>query len=315
MTGAKHVVAVIIPAYNAAATLPRALSALADQDCDEPHEVIVVDDGSTDETLRLAHEAGVRAIQMSSPAGPAAARNVGAASSSAPILAFTDADCTPSPSWLRKGIDEIRNGADLVTGRILPERPAGAFDRTLRVETKTALFESANLFVTRSAFEAAGGFSKPAFVPARVPHFGEDVVFGWSAVRTGAEHVFAPEVVVRHAVFARGARGYIGERLRLRLFPPLVKEIPELRRTMPCGVFLSARTRRTAFAIAGAIAAGTRRSPLPLLAALPYIHAEIALPWRDSGGLARYNAVKVLADGVGAAALAWGSLRHASLVL
>jgi lipopolysaccharide/colanic/teichoic acid biosynthesis glycosyltransferase/glycosyltransferase involved in cell wall biosynthesis len=93
-------VSVIVPAYNAAAVLPRCLSALARQNfpCDR-YEVILVDDGSRDETATVARAAGVRVISQPN-AGPAAARNAGAAAATGELLLFTDADCAPEPGWI-----------------------------------------------------------------------------------------------------------------------------------------------------------------------------------------------------------------------
>ncbi len=97
---ASPLVSVIVPAYNAAATLPACLAALQQQDF--PHsqyEIIVVDDGSTDATAALAEAAGVKVIRQRN-AGPAAARNAGAAAACGELLLFTDADCAPEPGWL-----------------------------------------------------------------------------------------------------------------------------------------------------------------------------------------------------------------------
>lgn len=305
----------IIPARNAEQTIGTTLAALGRQDSAGPFEILVVDDGSSDRTGAVARAAGATVLEQKRPGGPAAARNAGAAASDAALLAFTDADCEPAPGWLRAGRAALEGGAHLVTGPIRPIREAGPYDRTLRVEKPSPLFESANLFVTREAFAAVGGFVRPSFLPRSVPHFGEDVVFGWNVVRTGAVRRFAPDATMFHAVFSRGRREYIAERRRLRLFPPLVKEVPELRHSMPLRIFLSRHTARSFFAFAGTAFAVARRSPLPLLAALPYARAELASgkPWKRS--VAGYNSVQVCSDLIGLGALAWGSVRNRTLVL
>jgi len=91
---------VVVPAYNAAETLPSCLAALANQTCPaSDYELIVVDDGSTDGTADIARAAGVQVITQSN-AGPAAARNRGAAAARGELLLFTDSDCAPTPGWI-----------------------------------------------------------------------------------------------------------------------------------------------------------------------------------------------------------------------
>lgn len=91
-------ISVIIPAYNAAATIGRCLEALAAQ-THPPDEVIVVDDGSTDGTARIADSFDVHVISQPNQ-GPGAARNRGVAEAQGELLLFTDADCAPAPDWV-----------------------------------------------------------------------------------------------------------------------------------------------------------------------------------------------------------------------
>jgi cellulose synthase/poly-beta-1,6-N-acetylglucosamine synthase-like glycosyltransferase len=73
---------------------------LRNQDCARTSEVIVVDDGSTDETLQvLARYPEVRVVSQAN-AGPAAARNRGVREASGEIVLFTDDDCEPFKNWL-----------------------------------------------------------------------------------------------------------------------------------------------------------------------------------------------------------------------
>jgi glycosyltransferase involved in cell wall biosynthesis len=82
-------ISVIVPAYNAATSLPACLRAALDA---RPFEVIVVDDGSTDDTASTARSFGVRLLKTSGRLGPAAARNLGAREARGSILFFVDAD-------------------------------------------------------------------------------------------------------------------------------------------------------------------------------------------------------------------------------
>lgn len=93
-------VSVIVPAFNAGDTIGACVDALRRQDFDCPHEIIVVDDGSTDNTAAVAQAAG--AIVLSIPnSRPAAARNAGIRAAQGEIICCTDADCIPHADWLR----------------------------------------------------------------------------------------------------------------------------------------------------------------------------------------------------------------------
>jgi lipopolysaccharide/colanic/teichoic acid biosynthesis glycosyltransferase/glycosyltransferase involved in cell wall biosynthesis len=94
-------ISVIIPAYNAAATITDCLSALARQTIpSDQYEVIVVDDGSTDNTADLVRSAPVKLICHERSRGAAAARNSGLRAAQGHLVCFTDADCTPAPDWI-----------------------------------------------------------------------------------------------------------------------------------------------------------------------------------------------------------------------
>jgi glycosyltransferase involved in cell wall biosynthesis len=98
---------VVIPVYNGASTLKACLSALATQSFPKDRfEVIVVDDGSTDETLAVARSFGVRAIRQRNRGAPAA-RNNGISAARGKWVAFTDADCVPSRSWLQRLLKSV----------------------------------------------------------------------------------------------------------------------------------------------------------------------------------------------------------------
>jgi glycosyltransferase involved in cell wall biosynthesis len=307
-------VSVIVPARNASATLGATLDALAAQRFDGVYEVIVVDNASTDATAAQARRDGVRLLRNDADRGVAASRNRGAAEAAAPLLAFTDADCAPTPDWLQRGVDALRAGADLVQGAVAPPPGAavGPWDRTVLVRDETGLYETASLFVRRDVLERAGGFPEfladgpglgPGLRPARgdAP-FGEDALFGWRARAAGARSAFAADALVHHAVFPRDVGGYLRERWRLRFFPSLVREAPGMRAETIGGVFLNRRTAAFDAAVTGlALAAATRRAA-PLLAVLPY--ARMAL--RDRPPV--QAAGEVAADAVGCAALVCGSV-------
>jgi glycosyltransferase involved in cell wall biosynthesis len=306
-------VSVIVPARDAAATLPRTLAGLEAQSGAPDFEVLVVDDGSQDDTAALARAAPVvTEVVPGGGEGPAAARNTGAAAAHAPALAFLDADCEPTPGWLAAGLGALGE-ADLVQGEVRP-RPdgeLGPFDKTLWVTGSWGLFESANLFLRREAFDRAGGFES-WLRPRRGIELGEDVWLGWRVRRTGGRTEFCPQALAWHEVFSRDAGAYVAERARLRFFPALAARIPELREDFLWRRwFLSRRSALFDLAAAGVLAAVARRSPLPLLAVLPYAREVRRHAWRARDRhWAPVAAADVTADAVGAAALLWGSARH-----
>lgn len=311
---------VVVPARDARATLPRTLQAIADQDVDEDYEVIVIDDGSRDDTAAAARAApGAVHVVRQEQAGPAAARNRGAAEARGTALAFCDADVYPTRGWLRAGLAALRR-AHLVQGMVLPDPAAelGPFDRTIWVTRLTSLWEAANLFVTGELFARLGGFSD-GIKPARGKMLAEDVWFGHLARQRGASVAFCAAALAHHAVFERGAAAYASERWRRRFFPEIVAVAPELRATfLYRRWFLDARSARFDLALLGGGAALAARTPLPLLVALPYAralrgHARRGRPTPSS--TIAVACVDLIADAVSLAAMARGSARARAVVL
>lgn len=91
-------ISVIVPAYNAAARLGNCLTALQQQTC-PPTEIIVVDDGSEDNTIAVAQRRGAQVITQDHRGAPSA-RNMGTQQACGDIILFTDADCEPAPDWI-----------------------------------------------------------------------------------------------------------------------------------------------------------------------------------------------------------------------
>jgi glycosyltransferase involved in cell wall biosynthesis len=310
-------VSVIVPARDAAATISRTLRALQLQAGVEPFEVIVVDNGSRDETPEVAERAGARVLRRARGEGPGAARNAGVGLASGGILAFTDADCEPQPGWLAAGIAALES-AGLVQGAVVPDPRVelGPFDRTVAVDRSSGLFEAASLFVDRAVFDRTGGFPPGLERDGEAP-FGEDALFGWAARRSGVTVAFSAEAVVHHAVTRRPVRAFVEERTRLSLFPALIAEIPELR-TGLCHrrIFLTRRTAAFDLALSATVVAGAWRRGLPLVLTLPYLatNGRDAAAWGPRLG-ARVVVGTLLADLVGACALVTGSIRSRTLVI
>lgn len=310
-------VSVIVPARNAQTTLARTLEALAAQDLEEPFEVLVIDDGSTDATASLARSApGPVTVLQQAAAGPAQARNLGVAHSTATALAFCDADVFPEPGWLRAGVGALAE-ADVVQGHVLPDPSArlGPFDRTLWITFEVGLYETASLFATRETFDRIGGFEE-WLVPEIGKAMAEDVWFGWKARRHGARTGFCAGALAHHAVFARGWRDYVAERRRLRYFPAMAAKMPELRgHFLYRRLFLNRRSATLDLALVAVAVALALRSPLPLLAAEPYRRQVTGRAGSFGSRRAKVAAADVAADLVGLAAMLRGSVRYRSVVV
>jgi hypothetical protein len=212
----------------------------------------------------------------------------------------------------------------LVQGRVAPASgvEVGPYDRTLSVSGAYGLFESANLFVTRKLFERLGGFDDgleqtgPRGPRVGQP-FGEDVIFGWRARRSGARTGFSEQALAYHAVFPRGPGEFVAERRRLAMFPELAARVPELRDGFFYRRFFhSGRSARFDLALAGLGASLATRRAMPLLVALPYL-GTVGNEVRRWGlrTAPRVAAVEVLADAVGAVALVRGSVGARTVLL
>ena len=98
-------VSIVIPTFDGGSRIGSCLDALLRQTAGRDVEILVVNDGSTDNTADVvARYRGVRLITQSN-AGPAAARNRGALEARGTIILFTDDDCVPMPEWLSAMIE------------------------------------------------------------------------------------------------------------------------------------------------------------------------------------------------------------------
>ena len=93
-------VSIIIPTFNGASRIEPCLKALLDQTPSRNVEIIVVNDGSTDNLSEIIRRYPSVRLLTQTNAGPAAARNRGALEAGGEIILFTDDDCVPLPGWL-----------------------------------------------------------------------------------------------------------------------------------------------------------------------------------------------------------------------
>jgi GT2 family glycosyltransferase len=167
-------VSVVVPTRNRAAYLEVALDSLAKQDGDVPHEVLVVDDGSSDATGAVAERAGVRSVRLDPGRGLNAARNAGIEATSGAVVAFVDDDVWAPPGWLAALAEGAQRhpGAEAFGGPIRA-RFEGPAPRSCgreappittldlgETDAETDRAWGANFAVRRSAVERVGRFDE-----------------------------------------------------------------------------------------------------------------------------------------------------------
>ncbi|PYE82219.1 GT2 family glycosyltransferase [Pseudoroseicyclus aestuarii] len=190
----------MIPHYNDTERLDRCLGALAPQVEGQPVEVLVVDNGSTQDLAPLIAAYPFARFVTEPSKGAAPARNRGVAESTAPWLFFLDADCVPAADWLRTalaigGVEGILGGqVTLFDETPAPRSGAEAFETVFGfpqqdyVERK-GFSVTANLLTTRSVFEAVGPFDGT---------LAEDIDWCRRAGRAGYPIAYRPELEVAH---------------------------------------------------------------------------------------------------------------------
>ena len=199
-------ITVVIPALNAAETLPAQLDALATQTYRGAWEVVVSDNGSIDGTpefalrwagrlpdLRVVDATGGRGRQAW--AGAAVSRNAGAAVARGDFLAFCDADDVVGPGWL-EAMARAASRSDLVRGRLDRGAPNGAADPATGDDAPEPVHgflpfaSSSNLGIRAKVFRDLGGWNE-AF------RHSEDKELSWRVQLAGYRMTVAPSAVTR----------------------------------------------------------------------------------------------------------------------
>jgi len=198
------VISVVIPVRNGARALDACLQAACAAALPD-HEVVVVDDGSTDESAAIAARHPCRLVRPESGRGASAARNAGAAAAHGEILFFTDADCILGPRTLPQAAAALAAaGPRAIVGGTYETRPfdPGFFPafqavfvnyHEIRHLDEPDYVATHAMAIRTADFRASGGFDEH-FLPIL-----EDVEFCHRLRRAGYRLLMDPLVLVRHS--------------------------------------------------------------------------------------------------------------------
>lgn len=200
----KPAISLVIPVYNAAEHLRTCLEHLA-RSTVPGLECIVVDDGSSDESARIAREFGARVVDAGKQGGPARARNLGAKEARGELLLFIDADVCVYPDTLEKIVTAFEEDPEMAAliGSYDDSPPSKGFISQYKNlmhcfvhqhgRRHASSFWSGCGAIRRSVFFEHGGFDESYGRPAV-----EDIEFGYRLVRAGRKVILDRTLQVKH---------------------------------------------------------------------------------------------------------------------
>ena len=196
MPGTGTSVSVIVPAFNAERTIGQVVRALLEQE-PSPHEVIVVDDGSTDRTAEIAAGLGSRVVSTGGGGSAGGARNRGWDAATGDVVLFLDSDAIPAPGFgagLDRSLSEFP-GAIIGCARTFTARTSWGWVAHLQGETPYLPAGRPR----KTAFVSSYCMAVPRLAPLRwdESYGGEDAIFCVDAHDVGLDLVFDPRF---HAV-------------------------------------------------------------------------------------------------------------------
>jgi len=194
---------IVIPAYNASKTISKTIEACLAQDHGmDKLEIIVVDDGSADNTKEIVQRYPVKYIYQDK-SGPARARNRGWLTAGGETIFFTDSDCIPEKSWVLKTLSDytsedigavggsygIANPESLLADCVYQE----IVYRHAKMPKKAKALGSYNLSVRRKALEEVGGYDERYRMAS-----GEDNDLSYKILEKGYYLIFDKDIKVLH---------------------------------------------------------------------------------------------------------------------
>jgi len=307
--GARPRISVVMPVYNAAATLAECLTRLCNSTFGD-FEIVMVDDGSTDQSRAIAANFPVRIVPSPGRVGPAVARNLGARMAEGDVIFFIDSDVMVRPDTLTRIATALEQGdVEGVVGvqaadmrhRDLVSQYKNLWMRWtyVRKTGDVPLFYTTAAAIRREAFLRSGGFDA-GYAGPNV----EDTAFGQKLARLGVRVRIDPELEVEH-VKRYSLRGLLRTdfmravaltRLKLRAPRELAKNNTSVPGSYMASVPLA--TLAAPLAVAGA-AAG-----LPLVTAAGLV-GLVAAAVLNRGFIAAIRASDGGARAIGAIPLLW----------
>jgi glycosyltransferase involved in cell wall biosynthesis len=234
----RPLISVIVPVRNDPDGIRSLLTRLRDQTIPRDRfEVVIGDDGSRPECAPRLDDSDVNVRVVKGPPKTSyAARNRAVAAARGAVLAFTDADCLPEPTWLERGLAAL-DTADVIAGEVrykLPPRPTVwslltvdmFLDQERAVRFSGAV--TANLFVRRQLFDALGGFDEE--LPS-----GGDADFAHRVVAGRGRLIYGPDAVVLHPTIDR-ARQFLRKVWRVNRWT-VTRRVRSHKRTTLAGYF------------------------------------------------------------------------------
>lgn len=276
-------ISVVVSTFQRASRLPRLIDALERQDIDQRFEVVIVDNGSSDETwltlerLSAGSALDLRPVRLAVNRGPSGGRNAGWRAARGSVIAFTDDDCRPTPEWLGRLSGPLCT-VDIAQGTTLPdpehESRWGAFSRSVEITGEDGFYETCNIAYRREWLERLGGFDESFRLT------GEDTDLAWRARKAGARTTFVDDAVVYHEVSASDWRSHVRDKFRWGDVPLTVKRHPHLRTEIYAGRWFWRPSHRKALAaLGGLVVAGWPAGSVPRRAARIAAGAALVRPY------------------------------------
>ena len=188
-------ISVVLPTKNSEKTIRKTLQHIITQD-HPPCEIIVVDGGSSDNTVKIATSLGVKVAREPPHKGniPAIGRNYGAKIAEGEILAFLDADCFPEKKWLTKATEAFSDSKVGIYCVIVRDGKGTYLSRAwhyLQMQIEYDFAPTRCIVIRRQAFDAVVGFDEN--LPA-----GEDNDFSYRTLQQGYKIIVDKNTIVPH---------------------------------------------------------------------------------------------------------------------